>query len=62
MLHLENRTIEMKDVYEQHYDIVRQELAETNKIVESKTEENQHIRLKIEAKAKENEEIQHKLR
>ncbi len=45
--HMENRGSELKMFYEEQYGIVRQELTETNKIVESKTQENQHLRSKI---------------
>jgi hypothetical protein len=40
VIHLEDRTAELKMFYEQQYNIARQELTETNKIVESKTQEN----------------------
>lgn len=42
----------MKNCYSEQYSIIKQDLSETNKIVESKTKENQHLRLKIENKAK----------
>jgi hypothetical protein len=40
VIHLEDRAAELKMFYEQQYDIARQEMTETNKIVESKTQEN----------------------
>lgn len=36
--HLENMSTEVKKFYEEQYKIITQELAETNKIVESKTQ------------------------